>query len=62
MDGGGAGYSGDSGSPVFRRVPGSDTDVERVALYWGSYMSPIGDIEQELGPLDVVADPVISRR
>lgn len=60
MKGGGAGYDGDSGSPVFRRVPGSDLDVELVGLYWGSAMSPIGSIEQDFGPLDVAADPVIT--
>lgn len=56
MKGGGAGYDGDSGSPVFRRVPGSDSDVELVGVYWGSAMSPIGSIEQDFGPLDVVED------
>ncbi len=57
MKGGGAGYDGDSGSPVFRRVADSEQDVELVGLYWGSAMSPIGSIEQDFGPLDVVADP-----
>jgi hypothetical protein len=57
MWGGGAGYDGDSGSPVFRRVPDSDSDVELVGLYWGSGMSPIGSIEQDFGPLDVAAEP-----
>ncbi|OJH38445.1 hypothetical protein [Cystobacter ferrugineus] len=57
MDGGGAGYDGDSGSPVFRRVPGSDSDVDLVAIYWESYMSPIGSIEQDFGPLEVAAEP-----
>ncbi|MDC0712182.1 hypothetical protein POL68_27190 [Stigmatella sp. ncwal1] len=59
MWGGGAGYSGDSGSPVFRRVPGTDADVELVGMYWGSGMSPIGSIEKDFGTtLDVVADEV----
>ncbi|MDY7229365.1 hypothetical protein [Hyalangium rubrum] len=60
MWGGGAGYSGDSGSPVFRRVPGSDSDVELVGIYWGSAMSPIGSIEQDFGTLDVAAESASS--
>ena len=56
MKGGGAGYDGDSGSPVFRRVADSEQDVELVGIYWGSAMSPIGSIEQDFGPLDVAAD------
>lgn len=50
------GAGGDSGSPVFRRVPGSGTDVELVGLYWGTYNSPIANIERDLGmTFDVVA-------
>ncbi|SEM94967.1 hypothetical protein SAMN05444354_12692 [Stigmatella aurantiaca] len=60
MWGGGMGYYGDSGSPVFRRVPGSELDVELVGLYWGSAISPIGSIEQDFGTLDVVADTTSS--
>lgn len=54
MWGGGMGYDGDSGSPVFRRVSGSDSDVELAGIYWGTGMSPIGSVEQDFGPLDVV--------
>ncbi|HEX2211370.1 MAG TPA: hypothetical protein VHG93_27040 [Longimicrobium sp.] len=51
-----AGYNGDSGSPVFRRVPGSETDVELVGLYWGSAISPITNIERDMGmTFDVTA-------
>lgn len=50
------GRGGDSGSPVFRRVPGSETDVQLVGLYWGSYTSPIANIERDMGmSFDVTA-------
>lgn len=50
------GRGGDSGSPVFRRVPGSETDVELVGLYWGSFTSPIANIERDMGmTFDVTA-------
>ncbi|HEX2077064.1 MAG TPA: hypothetical protein VHG08_05125 [Longimicrobium sp.] len=51
------GNDGDSGSPVFRRVPGSETDVELVGLYWGTYISPIANIERDMGMSFDVAAP-----
>jgi hypothetical protein len=51
------GSDGDSGSPVFRRVPGNETDVELVGLYWGSAISPITNIERDFGVTFAVVAP-----